>query len=69
MPRLFVAMAVGHVAIFALGFAWLAFGLKLGADRAWLVGVAPFIATSVIKNALGATLVPALRRLVDRRQT
>jgi biotin transport system substrate-specific component len=69
VPRLFVAMAVGHIAILALGFAWLAFGLKLGADKAWLVGVAPFIAASVIKNALGAALVPALRRLADRRRS
>jgi hypothetical protein len=30
--------------------------------------VTPFIAASVIKNALGAALVPALRGLVDRRQ-
>src|SRR5213080_4925296 len=67
VPRLFVAMGLGHIVILALGFAWLGFGLKLGADRAWLVGVAPFIAGSLIKNALGATLVPALRRLVDRR--
>jgi biotin transport system substrate-specific component len=67
VPRLFVAMGLGHIAILALGFAWLAFGLRLGADKAWLVGVAPFITTSVIKNALGAALVPALRRVVDRR--
>ena len=66
VSRLFVAMAVGHVVILALGFAWLAFGLRLGVDKAWLVGVVPFIAASLIKNALGAALVPALRRLVDR---
>jgi biotin transport system substrate-specific component len=68
VPWLFVAMALGHIAIFAFGFAWLAIGLKLGADKAWLVGVAPFVAASVIKNALGAALVPALRGLVDRRR-
>ena len=32
-----------------------------------LVGVVPFIAASVIKNALGAVLIPAIRRAVDRR--
>lgn len=69
MPRLFVAMGAGHLAILALGFAWLAFGVQLGADKAWLVGVAPFVAASVIKNALGAALVPALRRLLDRRRS
>jgi biotin transport system substrate-specific component len=68
VPRLFVAMAIGHIVILALGFAWLAFGLRLGADKAWLVGVAPFIAASLVKNALGAALLPALRRLVDRRR-
>jgi len=64
---LFVAMAIGHVVIFVVGFGWLAYGIGLGADKAWLVGVAPFIAASLVKNALGATLMPAARRLVDRR--
>lgn len=64
---LFAAMAVGHVVIFIAGFGWLAYGIGLGADKAWLVGVAPFMVASVIKNALGATLMPAARRIVDRR--
>jgi biotin transport system substrate-specific component len=68
VPRLFVAMGAGHIVILALGFVWLAYGLRLGADKAWLVGVAPFIAASLVKNALGAALVPALRRLVDHRR-
>jgi biotin transport system substrate-specific component len=67
VPRLFVAMGLGHIVILAAGFAWLAFGMKLGVEKAWLVGIAPFVAASVIKNALGATLVPAIRRLLDRR--
>ncbi|QOG23677.1 MULTISPECIES: biotin transporter BioY [Bradyrhizobium] len=64
---LFAAMAVGHIVILAAGFGWLAFGLGLGAAKAWQVGLAPFIAASLVKNALGATLMPAARRLVDRR--
>jgi len=67
VPLLFVAMGIGHVIILAAGYSWLALGMKLGFEKAWLVGVAPFIAASVIKNALGATLVPAIRRVVDRR--
>jgi biotin transport system substrate-specific component len=67
VPRLFVAMGFGHVLILAAGFVWLAFGMKLGVDKAWLVGIAPFMAASLIKNALGATLVPAIRRMLDRR--
>jgi biotin transport system substrate-specific component len=49
-------------------FAWLAFGMKLGVDKAWLVGVAPFVVASLIKNALRAALVPEIRRVFDRRQ-
>lgn len=64
---LFAAMAVGHVVIFITGFGWLAYGIGLGSTKAWLVGVAPFIAASVVKNALGAALMPAVRRIVDRR--
>ena len=67
VPRLFVAMGLGHIVILAAGFAWLAFGMKLGVDKAWLVGIAPFFAASVIKNALGAALVPAIRHGLDRR--
>lgn len=63
---LFAAMAVGHIVILAAGFGWLALGLGLGAARAWQVGIVPFIAASLVKNALGATLLPAARRMIDR---
>jgi biotin transport system substrate-specific component len=67
VPRLFVAMGLGHIVILAAGFAWLAFGMKLGVEKAWLVGIAPFVAASLIKNALGAALVPAIRYMLERR--
>ncbi len=67
VPRLFVAMGFGHIVILAAGFAWLAFGMKLGVEKAWLVGIVPFVAASVIKNALGAVFVPAIRHMLDRR--
>jgi biotin transport system substrate-specific component len=66
-PLLFVAMGLGHIIILGCGFAWLAFGVRLGVEKAWLVGIAPFIVASVIKNALGALAVPAIRRALDRR--
>ncbi len=68
VPWLFAAMAFGHMLILAAGFGWLAFGMKLGVEKAWMVGLAPFVAASLIKNALGATLVPAIRRAVDARR-
>jgi biotin transport system substrate-specific component len=67
VPKLFVAMAIGHMFILAAGFGWLAFGMRLGVEKAWLVGVAPFIAASLIKNALGAALVPGIRRFAEPR--
>jgi biotin transport system substrate-specific component len=67
VPLLFAAMATGHVIILGCGFLRLAFGIKLGPEKAWLVGIAPFLAASVIKNALGAALVPAIRRALERR--
>ena len=67
MLLLFVAMALGHLLILCAGFAWLAFGMKLGVEKAWLVGIAPFIAGALIKNALGAALVPTIRRVFDSR--
>lgn len=63
---LFVAMAFGHVIILAAGFAWLAGGIGLGVEKAWLVGVAPFIVGSIVKTALGAALLPAARRRLKR---
>ncbi len=67
VPLLFVAMAFGHMLILAAGFGWLAFGMKLGVEKAWLVGIMPFVVASLIKNSLGAALVPAIRRIVGPR--
>ena len=67
VPLLFVVMGLGHIVILGCGFAWLAFGINLGPEKAWLVGIAPFVAATVIKNALGAAVVPAIRRMLDRR--
>ena len=65
--RLFAAMALGHIVILTAGFSWLAFGVGLGAEKAWLVGILPFIAGTLVKTALGAALLPAARRVADRR--
>ena len=67
MAWLFAAMMIGHVIILAAGFAWLAYGIGLGTSKAWTVGVLPFLAGSVVKSALGATLLPAAWHIVDRR--
>jgi biotin transport system substrate-specific component len=69
MVRMFVAMAIGHAVILAMGLLWLAYGRKLGLEKAWAVGVGPFLEGAVAKTLLGALLVPGLRALADRRRT
>ncbi|GGH12352.1 biotin transporter BioY [Alsobacter metallidurans] len=61
-----VAMTLGHLAIFAFGFGWLA--MAIGAEKAWLAGVVPFFAATALKTALGAALVPAVWTVVDKRR-
>jgi biotin transport system substrate-specific component len=57
MAKMLVAMAAGHVLILACGYAWLA-GL-IGPAKAWVAGVAPFAAATVIKTLLAAVTLPA----------
>ena len=68
VPLLFAAMMLGHAAILALGCLWLAYGVKLGVDKAVMVGVVPFLAGSLVKSALGAVLLPVVRKLSDSRK-
>ena len=58
------AMTLGHLVIFAAGFAWLA--PVLGVTKAWAVGVAPFAAATVAKTLLAAALAIAGRRFAPR---
>ena len=66
VPQLLGAMALGHVVLFALGYAWLA--QLIGPAAAWTGGVLPFILGTVVKTLLGALLVPSVWGLVGRRR-
>jgi biotin transport system substrate-specific component len=63
--RVAVVMALGHVLLFVPGVAWLA--QSFGWTRAIALGVAPFVAATLLKTALGVALVAALWRAVPRR--
>ena len=65
VPQLLGAMTLGHVILFATGYAWLAY--LIGAEAAWTGGVLPFIVGTVVKTLLGALLVPSVWGLVSRR--
>jgi biotin transport system substrate-specific component len=63
--RLAAAMLAGHAVIFAFGLAWLA--TAIGVEKAWLVGVAPFLLATLLKSALGVALVAGLKAWAPRR--
>ena len=54
---LLAAMALGHVIVFAFGFAWLA--ALIGPAKAFAAGVAPFALATVVKTLLACALIGA----------
>lgn len=50
--RSFLAMLAGNLLCLALGYAWLA--TLIGAEKAFVAGVAPFLVGAVLKSAIGA---------------
>jgi biotin transport system substrate-specific component len=58
--RLLALMIVGHALMFAFGFAWLA-GL-IGPEKAWIGGVEPFFAATIVKTLLAWALIVAFWR-------
>jgi biotin transport system substrate-specific component len=60
LGRLLAAMALGHVVIFAFGFGWLA--TLIGPEKAWIGGVEPFFAATIVKTLLAWALVAAAWR-------
>lgn len=57
-------LTLGHVLLFVPGYLWLA--SIIGAEKAYLGGVAPFYAASLVKTLLGAALLPAAWWAVKR---
>jgi biotin transport system substrate-specific component len=66
LGRTAVALTLGHILLFVPGVLWLA--VLFGWSKAVAVGVAPFIAATILKTALGVAIVGALWALVKRRQ-
>lgn len=56
--KLGAALLVGEALVLGLGFAWLA--TLIGAEKAWLGGVAPFVYGDLVKVALVAVAAPAV---------
>lgn len=57
--RSFVGHLAGNALGLAIGGAWLA--MLIGAEKGWLLGVAPFILGAVLKSALAAAVLKGVK--------
>ena len=62
--RAFASMLAGNFLILSLGWAWLA--VLMGGEKAFWAGVAPFVLGAVVKSALGAAILKAMKAAVQR---
>ena len=61
-PALAALMLAGHAVILFLGALWLAYGVPaLGAEKAAMTGVVPFLSGSLLKSLLAAALVKSIK--------
>ena len=58
------AMLAGIVVVFTMGFAWLS-GI-IGAEKAWMFGVQPFILADLLKIALAAILISGIWKTASK---
>ena len=63
--KLTAVMAAGHAVIFAFGLSWLAY--LIGWNKAWIGGAEPFIIATGVKTLLAAAIVPALWKIMPRK--
>jgi biotin transport system substrate-specific component len=56
VPRTLLGMALGSTVIFLFGFVWLS--VLLGAEKAFMAGLVPFLVGDAVKAALAAVLLP-----------
>ena len=59
-----IAMSLGHLVILGIGVLWLA--QLIGWEKAWLFGLAPFWAATILKTLLAAAVLPLAWRLTGR---
>jgi biotin transport system substrate-specific component len=62
--RAFASMLLGNALILIMGWAWLAH--MIGGEKAFWAGVAPFVLGAVVKSALGAAILKAMKATVQR---
>lgn len=63
--RAFLSMLAGTALITLMGWVWLA--NLVGAEKAFWVGVAPFMLGGIVKSALGAAILKAMQATMQRK--
>jgi biotin transporter BioY len=61
----FLAMLLGNIVIYVFGLPWLA--MFIGAQKAWMVGLVPFIPGDLLKLVLATGLLPLAWRIAPHR--
>lgn len=62
-----LTMVLGIGTIHLGGWSWLASVMNLGAERAFLAGTVPFLASDAIKIVIAMLMLPTAQRLIDVR--
>jgi biotin transport system substrate-specific component len=62
--RAFASMLAGNAICLIIGGTWLA--MLIGGEKAFWVGVAPFVLGAIVKSALGAAILKAMKATVQR---
>lgn len=60
-----IAMLLGVFTIYVFGYSWLA--ILIGAEKAWLYGVQPFLVAAALKVALASVTLPALWKVFGKK--
>jgi biotin transport system substrate-specific component len=63
-----IAVIAGSIAIYVVGVPWLKMITRISWQKAWMIGVIPFLAGDAVKAVVILFLVRALRPILKRQQ-
>ena len=63
-----IAVIAGSIAIYVMGVPWLKMVTRISWQKAWMIGVIPFLAGDAVKAVVILFLVRALRPILKRQQ-
>lgn len=67
VPETMVSMSIALSVVYFVGWSWLAGVWQLGAEKAFVTGVAPFVVADLVKVAMAAVLLPSAQKVLSPR--